>query len=364
VLSKFVLTMKRAETEILSGLKDKRKTIKCLIWDLDDTMWDGILVEDEIVNLRPQVLDIIQTLDGRGILQSIASRNDHHKAVERLREFGLFEYFLYPQINWNSKASSVKKIAESLNIGLDAIAFIDDQAYERAEVRHSFPDVLCIDAADLRSLPELPEMNPRFVTEDSKARRSMYVSDITRNKVEEEFVGSKEEFLASLGMIFTVSSAKEDDLKRAEELTIRTNQLNTTGYTYSFDELNRFRQSGRHKLLISSLEDKFGTYGKIGLALIECEREIWTIKLLLMSCRVISRGVGNVLLSHILKQAKERQVTLRAEFLSNDRNRLMHITYKFGGFREYMKDGDFVIFEHDLSRIPVVPDYIEVRASD
>lgn len=356
--------MKRAETEISSGLKDKRKTIKCLIWDLDDTMWDGILVEDEIVNLRPQVLDIIQTLDSRGVLQSIASRNDHDKAVERLREFGLFEYFLYPQINWNSKASSVKKIAESLNIGLDAIAFIDDQAFERAEVRHSFPDVLCIDAADLCSLPELPEMNPRFVTEDSKARRSMYVSDITRNKVEEEFVGSREEFLASLGMIFTVSSAKEDDLKRAEELTIRTNQLNTTGYTYSFDELNKFRQSGRHKLLISSLEDKFGTYGKIGLALIECEREIWTIKLLLMSCRVISRGVGNILLSHILKQAKERQVTLRAEFLSNDRNRLMHITYKFGGFREYMKDGDFVIFEHDLSRIPVVPDYVEVRVSD
>jgi FkbH-like protein len=356
--------MKRAETETSSGSKDKRKTIKCLIWDLDDTMWDGILVEDEIVNLRPQVPDIIQTLDSRGVLQSIASRNDHDKAVERLREFGLFEYFLYPQINWNSKASSVKKIAESLNIGLDAIAFIDDQAYERAEVRYSFPDVLCIDAADLCSLPELPEMNPRFVTEDSKARRSMYVSDITRNKVEEEFVGSKEEFLASLGMIFTVSSAKEDDLKRAEELTIRTNQLNTTGYTYSFDELNKFRQSGRHKLLISSLEDKFGTYGKIGLALIECEREIWTIKLLLMSCRVISRGVGNILLSHILKQAKERQVILRAEFLSNDRNRLMNITYKFGGFREYMKDGDFVIFEHDLSRIPVVPDYVEVRVSD
>ena len=224
------------------------------------------------------------------------------------------------------------------------MAFIDDQPYERAEVRHSFPDVLCIDAADLRLLPELPEMNPRFVTEDSKVRRLMYVSDITRNKVEEEFVGPEDEFLASLGMIFTVSSAKEEDLKRAEELTIRTNQLNTTGYTYTFDELNQFRQSERHKLLISSLEDKFGTYGKIGLALVECEKEIWTIKLLLMSCRVMSRGVGTILLSHILKQAKERKVHSRAEFISNDRNRMMYITYKFSGFREYMKDGDFIIF--------------------
>jgi FkbH-like protein len=356
--------MRRTETEISSRLKNKRKTIKCLVWDLDDTIWDGVLLEDESVSLRPRVPDIIQTLDSRGILQSIASRNDHDKAMEKLGEFGLLEYFLYPQINWNSKASSVKKIAESLNIGLDTVAFIDDQAYERAEVRHSFPGVLCIAAADVYSLPELPEMNPRFVTEDSMARRAMYFSDITRNKVEEEFAGSKEEFMASLGMIFTVSSAKEEDLKRAEELTVRTNQLNTTGYTYSFDELNKFRQSGRHKLLISSLEDKFGTYGKIGLALIECEREVWTIKLLLMSCRVISRGVGNILLSHILNQAKEQQVSLRAEFLSNDRNRLMYITYKFGGFREYMKDGDFVIFEHDLTRIPVVPDYVDVRVLD
>src|SRR5262245_26191535 len=277
--------MTRAEIEM---------TTKCLIWDLDNTLWDGVLLEDETVSLRPQVLDIIQTLDSRGILQSIASRNDYDKAIESLRAFSLLEYFLYPQINWNSKASSVTKLAESLNIGLNAVAFIDDQAFERAEVQHSFPNVLCIDAANLSSLPELPELNPRFITEDSKARRSMYISDITRNKVEGEFIGPKEEFLASLGMVFTISSAKEEDLKRAEELTIRTNQLNTTGYTYSFDELNTFRQSERHQLLIASMEDKFGTYGKIGLALVECEKQIWTIKLLLMSCRVISRGVGNI----------------------------------------------------------------------
>ena len=81
LLSKSVIDMTRAETEISSGEKDKRKTIKCLIWDLDHTLWDGILLEDESVSLRPQVVEIIQTLDSRGILQSIASRNDHDKAV-------------------------------------------------------------------------------------------------------------------------------------------------------------------------------------------------------------------------------------------------------------------------------------------
>ena len=356
--------MTRAEIEISSGKKDERKPIKCLIWDLDHTIWDGVLLENESVSLRPRVAEIIQTLDSRGILHSIASRNDHGKATERLQEFGLLEYFLYPQINWNSKASSVKKISESLNLGLDTVAFIDDQPYERAEVRHSLPNVLCIDAADLRLLPEMQEMNPRFITEDSKIRRLMYLSDITRNQVEEEFVGPKEEFLASLGLVFTISEAKEEDLKRAEELTVRTNQLNTTGYTYSFDELNQFRQSERRQLLISSLEDKFGTYGKIGLALVECEEDVWTIKLLLMSCRVMSRGVGTILLSHILRRAKERKVCVRAEFISNDRNRMMYVTYKFSGFKEYRKDGDLIIFQHDLTNIPVTPDYIKVQVWD
>lgn len=256
----------------------------------------------------------------------------------------------------------MKKIAESLNIGLDAVAFIDDQPFEREEVRNSLPDVLCIDAANLDSLLDMPQMNPRFITVDSKVRRLMYVSDIARNKVEEEFIGPKEEFLASLGMVFTISPAKEEDLQRAEELTVRTNQLNTTGYTYSFDELNEFRQSDQHKLLISSLEDKFGTYGKIGLALIECGSTVWTLKLLLMSCRVMSRGVGTIMLTHILNLARDQNVSLRAEFISNERNRLMYMTYKFNGFKEYKKDGDFILFHHDLARIPPVPDYVKVQA--
>ena len=356
--------MTRAMSERASDRKAERKTAKCLVWDLDNTLWRGVLLEDGYVSLRPGVIDIILALDSRGILQSIASKNDFDLATEELQELGLLEYFLYPQINWNSKSSSIKKIAESLNIGLDAIAFIDDQPFERAEVRDALPDVLCIDAADLDLLLEIPEMNPRFITEDSKARRLMYISEITRNKVEAEFIGPKEEFLASLEMVFTISSAKEEDLKRAEELTVRTNQLNTTGYTYSFDELNEFRQSEKHKLLISSLDDRFGAYGKIGLALIECENEIWTIKLLLMSCRVMSRGVGIILLSHILMMARERNAIVRAEFIVNDRNRLMYITYKFSGFKEHRKDGDFILFQHDLTPIPAIPDYVKVQVLD
>jgi len=349
------------QTAELIKEEKKKKSVKCVVWDLDNTVWKGILLEDEHVTPFPNVVAVIKELDSRGILNSISSRNDHDLAVAKLEELGLLEYFLYPQINWNSKASSIKEIAKLINIGLDTFAFVDDQPFEREEVAFEIPDMLCIDALDSEKILDMPEMMPRFITEDSRLRRQMYQSDISRNGAEQEFQGSNEEFLATLKMVFTLAPAQEDDLQRAEELTLRTNQLNTTGYTYSYDELNAFRHSGRHKLYIASLDDKYGTYGKIGLTLVECGEEIWTIKLLLMSCRVMSRGVGTIMINHVMNECKRAGRRLQAEFVSNNRNRMMYITYKFGGFNEVNRIDDLVIFENDLSNIQPFPEYIKVN---
>lgn len=339
----------------------KRKLIKCIVWDLDNTLWKGILSEDETVELKEGVESILCQLDQRGILHSIASRNDYDKAWEKLQELNLSEYFLCPQINWGSKAESITQIAKTLDIGLDSIAFIDDQSAELEEVRFSHPHVLCIDAVNLENLAEMPEMNPSFLTVESKNRRLMYRGNIERESAEKEFVGPKEEFLASLKMTFVISSAQESDLKRAEELTLRTNQLNTTGYTYSYQELRGFTQSERHRFFVAGLEDKFGSYGKIGLSLIETRDDVWMIKLLLMSCRVISRGVGTILLHHIMKLAKKNNARLLAEFIPNNRNRMMLVTYKFAGFKELKKTGELMFLEADLEKIPDFPLYIDVR---
>jgi FkbH-like protein len=338
-----------------------KQSIKCVVWDLDNTVWDGILLEDTQVTLRPHVVEILKTLDARGILHSIASRNDHATAMAKLKEFGIDEYFLYPQINWNSKGSSVGQIAQDINIGLDTIAFIDDQPFEREEVAFTHDKVLCIDSAELDDLLDRPEFNPRFITEDSRLRRHMYMADIRRNREEAEFVGPTDEFLSTLNMVFTIAKAKEEDLKRAEELTVRTHQLNTTGYTYSYEELDAFSASPDHILLISSLEDRHGTYGKIGLTLIEKGPEAWTVKLLLMSCRVMSKGVGMIMIHHILRMAKEAGVKLRAEFLSTDRNRQMLITYRFAGFKEVGRNGDVALMENDYSAIQPPPPYVDLR---
>jgi len=340
------------------------KDIKCVVWDLDNTLWDGILLESDDVRLKPGIAHIIKILDGRGILQSIASKGSFDLAMNTLQAFKLDEYFLYPEINWNAKSVSLGHIQKSLNIGIDTFMFVDDQPYERDEVRHTFPDVLCIDAADYDSLLDHPRLNPRFVTEDSKRRRLMYLEEMDRKKEEEESEGPKKEFLQGLGMTFIVGEAREDDLQRAEELTDRTNQLNTTGITYGYEELKELIYSERHRLLIAELTDKYGSYGKIGLALLELDETFWNLKLFLMSCRVMARGAGTVFLSHIMHEAKSAGKPLRADFKKTDRNRMMFITFKFANFKVISSDDSGILrMENDCSFIQEIPPYIEVIRS-
>ncbi|GAB3033615.1 HAD-IIIC family phosphatase [Oleiagrimonas citrea] len=361
--------MEMSSNALLAELeKDKEerqtKSVKVVVWDLDNTVWDGVLLEDDSVTLNPGVVDVIKELDRRGILQSISSKNDHATAMAKLRHFGIEEYFLYPQINWGSKAASVQAIATAINVGIDTIAFIDDQPFEREEVACSHPEVLCIDAVELNSILERSEFIPRFITDESKSRRLMYLSDIQRNTVEGEFEGPKEEFLATLDLELTLGRATEKDLQRAEELTKRTHQLNTTGRTYNYDELKAIMASPDHDLLIAGLKDKYGTYGKIGLCLVERGSEYWTVKLLLMSCRVMSRGVGTIIINYLISEAHKAGVSLRAEFIRTDRNRMMYITYRLGNFKNIGEEDGMDILENDCSEVSDYPSYASVRIVD
>lgn len=334
--------------------------IKCVVWDLDNTIWKGVLAEDSEVCLQEGIFEVIKELDNRGILQSISSKNNYETAMNKLKEFGIDEYFLYPQISWNPKSEALKEIANLINININTLAFIDDQPFELEEVRFSHPEILTINVNELDGLLEMPALNPRFITEDSKSRRQLYMNDIVRNDVEKSYSGTKDEFLATLGMSFTIAPIMEDDLKRAEELTVRTHQLNATGYTYSYEELDKLREV--NKMFIADLNDKYGDYGKIGLSMIETENNIWNIKLLIMSCRVMSRSVGTVMLNHIMRLAKEENVRLLAEFVPTEQNRIMYITYKFAGFKEIEKlENGVIILECDLNSIQSLPAYIKLN---
>ncbi|MEU3251200.1 HAD-IIIC family phosphatase [Streptomyces sp. NPDC006997] len=341
--------------------KPVRGRIKCVVWDLDNTLWDGVLLEDGDVTLRPGVVEHLRRLDAMGVLHSVASKNDHDTAMAKLRELGLEEMFLCPRIGWSAKSESVKEIAARLNLGVDAFAFVDDQEFELAEMEFSLPEVTRINAADLDTELLRDEFRPRFVSDESAHRREMYRSQLARDEVESGFTGTSEEFLASLGMAFTIAPAAREDLQRAEELTIRTNQLNATGRTYSYDELDALRESPDHLLLVAELTDRFGSYGKIGLALVEKGDPDWRLRMLLMSCRVMSRGVGSVLLGHLMRLARTAGAGLTADFVETGRNRMMQITYAFAGFREVSREGDRVVLAADLDRTQDAPDYVRLE---
>jgi FkbH-like protein len=341
------------------------KEVKCVVWDLDNTIWSGTLLESGTVNLKPKIKEIVSELDSRGILQSIASKNNFDDAMNKLKEVGIDQYFLYPEINWNPKSDSIANIRRNLDIGMDTILFVDDDPFERDEVSTSLPEIETMDAMGYVSLLGKKRCNPRFITDDSRRRRSLYVENIKRNKEEEEFKGPKEAFLASLNMKFIITEASEEDLMRAEELTIRTNQLNATGRTYDYDELKAILESERHKLYVCELADKYGSYGKIGLALVETTSECWFLRMLLMSCRVISRSVGSVLLTYIIRGAGKHGKRLLADFVQTERNRKMYATYRFSNFSEVFNDGKGnIVFENNASALPEFPQYIDISCPD
>lgn len=333
--------------------------LKCVVWDLDDTLWSGVLMESADVTLRPGVVDLLNSLDARGVLNSIASRNNREDALEKLKAFGLDTMFVASQISWGNKATSIQTIADTLSLGLNSFAFIDNDPAERAEVALTHPDVRIFDETQLQDvLDHAPQAGS--LTRESAQRRKMYIDESKRVDAERDFDGSRAAFLRSLDLKFTISPAKKEDLERAEELTRRTNQLNATGTSYSMEELENLMVSPDHDLTTASLEDSFGSYGKIGLAIIEKGAEVWTLKILLMSCRVISRGVGTVMLARIIARAQSAGVRLKADFIDTGRNRSLLITYRLAGFREVARNGDVVEFELQLPDAIQLPDYVDI----
>lgn len=341
-----------------------KKQIKCVIWDLDETLWKGTLSESDAVVLRPGVRQTITELDHRGIIQSVSSKNNREAAMKKLEEFGVRDYFLCPQISWRNKSDGIREILDTLNLKPEAVAFVDDNPFERDEVQYVHPKLQIYDADHIPKLLDLPEFQVRFITQDAAKRREMYQADICRQQAEKRFEGSNEEFLATLGMKLDITPVTEKDLQRVEELTIRTHQLNSTGYTYSYEELLELSRSENHIFCICGLTDRYGDSGKVGLLLLEKGTDALRLKLLIVSCRVMSRGIGSALLCYATQLAFQYGKKLQADFLETEHNRIMYITYKLNGFEEISEDGDKLCLEYQRPAPQEMPDYLTVEACE
>lgn len=306
--------------------------VKCLVWDLDNTLWRGTLLEDGEVSVADEIRAVVEELDDRGILQAVASKNDHRHAWARLEELGIAEYFVLAEIGWGPKSDSVREIARRLNFAERAVAFIDDQPAERAEVTYHLPEVRCFAAEDAAGLAELPDFTPATRTIDSGRRREMYQANFRRDAERAEFTGPDEDFLRSLELDLRIFRATETELSRVEELTLRTSQMNATGVHYSDETLRGLIADPDHEVLVATLRDRFGTHGAIGVVLLETRPVAWHLKLLATSCRVVSFGVGTVILNWLARESATAGVHLLADFRRTDRNRMMEIAYRFAGF--------------------------------
>jgi FkbH-like protein len=299
---------------------DPPPKVKCVVWDLDNTLWRGTLVEDspENLTLTAGVRDVIEELDRRGILQSIASKNDKDAVFAVLDRFGIRDYFLYPQIGWNPKSESIAAIKDALDIGLDTFVFIDDQPFERAEVAQVHPDVRVVDASELPSLLSRPDFAVP-ATEESASRRHMYMQEQKRAGERDRSSSGYIGFLRSCAIKLTLLPVNLANFERIYELTQRTNQLNYSGGRFERDDVMRLMdQVSPHHGIVMACNDRFGEYGIIGLVVID--REQWLIRHFFMSCRVQRKMVESALISFLAGRAANAGFPLRILYRKTARN--------------------------------------------
>ncbi len=273
--------------------------IKCVVWDLDNTMWNGILLENEAVLLRPKVLELLRFFDERGVLLSIASKNDEASAWARLEELGIADFFLYPQINWMPKSENIRIIAEQLNIGLDTFAFIDDNPFELEEVSQAVQGVTCVNAADI----DLLFSNPRYqgaTSGDARQRSQFYREEFVRKKSATKFGSDYLGFLAACEIKLYVDAYTDEDFDRVSELVQRTNQLNFSGRKYQRSEILPILADHEVEKYVLRCTDNYGSYGTVGFSIVRPVEHELRVEDFMLSCRVQGRFIEQAFFSYLV----------------------------------------------------------------
>ena len=320
----------------------KLPDVKCVVWDLDNTMWDGILVEDDEVHPKENVKQILQALDQRGILCSIASKNSHEMAWRRLEQMGIAEYLLVPQINWSPKSENIRTIAKRLNVGLDTLAFVDDNPFELNEVGMAIPEVACINVKDVDQLIG-GERFQGSKTADARSRRRYYQEAIGREETQAEFGDDYLRFLAHCEIHLEFRGCREEDFDRVAELVQRTNQLNFSGSKYDRDRLRGILDDTSIEKHVLYCSDKFGAYGLIGFGMVRYPANAIEIRDLMLSCRVQGKFVEQAFFNHLeTHHNRENAQRLRVNFIETNRNQPARQALEAAGLQKLEVEGGYV----------------------
>ncbi len=349
---------------------EKSKKVKCVVWDLDNTLWEGILVEDgpEKLRLKPGIVEVIKELDHRGILHSIASKNNREEALQVLRNFHLDEYFLHPQISWGPKSSGIKTIASRLNIATDTLLFIDDSEFELQQVKTMHPEVRVLPADQYQKLPERKECQAP-ATAEAATRRMMYQVEANRQVIAEGFGQDYMAFLKHCDIRLNIQSLGDENFDRVHELTQRTNQMNFSGNRYDREVLKRIHSTPHLDTYVLDCEDRFGSYGVVGFCIVDRREPRMTD--LMFSCRIQSKRVEHAFLAFLIrKYLAESGKDFFVDYRETERNAPSGRVFTDMGLRKIeVRDGvSSLVFSRDqalpddgIVRISVQEDALHIR---
>jgi len=312
--------------------------VKCVVWDIDNTLLTGTYLEsgDQPPGADPALTAVLAELGERGILHALASKNPPEAAEHTARVTGW--RFAAAECGWGSKSGALARIAAALGIAVDALAFVDDDPYERAEVGLALPGVLVLSPEDAAEAAGWPEFSPPVITPEARRRGEMYAERRRRQAAERSFGGTREEFLASAGTQVGIAAATAADVPRLEELAVRTRQFNSAaglpGPAMSQDWFRGLLSAPDRDVVTVRLRDAFGDDGVVGGCVIARDAGTWTVPLLMMSCRAMGRGVIDALLAWLIRHAARAGARrLLIPCVANSRNVPLRLALAAAGFR-------------------------------
>ena len=332
----------------------KRK--KCLVLDLDNTLWGGVLGEEGIEGIKIggdypgkaflYFQEALLELSKSGVILTICSKNNEQDVLDAWEKNPFLilkkEHFATYRINWTDKATNIKEMAEELNLGLDSFVFVDDNPTERELIKQLLP---MVEVPDFPAQPyELPVFFQKLVdyyfkvysvTDEDKKKTQQYKANASRAQEQRNF-GDFTDFLRSLDIQMTIERANDFNIQRIAQMTQKTNQFNLTTKRYTDADIRKFMQDG-WKIWCLSVADKFGDNGITGCVMVNGNE----IDTLLLSCRILGKGIEHAFLKKVLALLSAEGVgEVKASYLPTLKNKQVSDFYERNGFAVISKDPD------------------------
>ena len=364
----------------INSIENKRK--KCLVLDLDNTLWGGILGEDGIENLKigdtyPGLAylhfqEAILEAANAGIILAICSKNNEEDVVEVFEKhpFQLIKFNKISayRINWQDKVTNIQEIAEELNIGLDSIVFIDDNPVERERVNQFLPEVTIPD------FPESPYLMVKYfkniydeyfqtyrLTNEDLNKTSQYISNAERNVFKKSFT-SIEDYLKSLVMELNIYEASKFTIPRIAQMTQKTNQFNLTTKRYNEDDIKNKVLNGDLVICVS-VKDKFGDNGISILSIIDIDNSSAFIDSFLLSCRILGRNIEFAFLNFLINLLHEKNIKyLKSIYIPSNKNKQTENFFEKMNFDlVHIEDNGTKHYNLKITKKRKIEDYFKIK---